>query len=276
VIVGSLLLILVAVALLVAGVLSGSNALIICCMVLVVIAAIVLVMGVKQQAASSEESSYDDAEDEDEEKTGEYRRVADNGFRSRQSERRSAEVTTESVPVRSRRGAVVADDRATMVVDDPAGRSAYAAATAATTAIPAQSGYDQAPFEQAPFEPAPNEQPPYDQPYGYASAQNGYAANAAAYEAEASVYEGQVDLDEDPPDEPSAQIISPAAAARVAMLTSDVLVIDGRPRYHVTGCVHLLGRESEPLPVGEAVELGFTPCGMCEPDSALLAEARRV
>jgi hypothetical protein len=268
VIVGSLLLILVAVALLVAGVLSGSNALIICCMVLVVVAAIVLVMGVKQQAASSNESSDDDAADEDEDRTGEYRAVADNGFRSRQSERRSADVTTESVPVRSRRGAVVADDRATMVVDDPAGRSAYAATTAATAAIPAQPGYDRAPVEQQPYEQT------YDAP-DYA-ARSAYADNAAAYEAEASTYEGQVDLDEDPPDEPSAQIISPAAAARVAMLTSDVLVIDGRPRYHVSGCVHLLGRESEPLPVGEAVELGFTPCGMCEPDSALLAEARRV
>ena len=56
----------------------------------------------------------------------------------------------------------------------------------------------------------------------------------------------------------------------------EVLVIDGRPRYHQAGCVHLLGRESEPLPVSEAVELGFTPCSLCEPDSALLAEARRV
>ncbi|MEJ3747726.1 hypothetical protein WEI85_31095 [Actinomycetes bacterium KLBMP 9797] len=76
--------------------------------------------------------------------------------------------------------------------------------------------------------------------------------------------------DEDPPDEPAAQFVEPADAALVARMTADVLVIDGRPRYHLTGCVHLLGRESEPLPVGEAVELGFTPCGRCEPDSALL------
>jgi hypothetical protein len=82
--------------------------------------------------------------------------------------------------------------------------------------------------------------------------------------------------DDDPPDEPAAQIVTPAEAARVARLSAEVLVIDGRPRYHQPGCVHLLGRESEALPVSEAVELGFTPCSLCEPDSALLAEARRV
>jgi len=83
------------------------------------------------------------------------------------------------------------------------------------------------------------------------------------------------DLDEDPPDEPAAQLVTPSDAARVARMAAEVLVIDGRPRYHQAGCVHLLGRESEPLPAGEAVELGFTPCSLCEPDSALLAEARR-
>ena len=82
--------------------------------------------------------------------------------------------------------------------------------------------------------------------------------------------------DEDPPDEPAAQLTSPADAERVARMSAEVLVIDGRPRYHQAGCVHLLGRESEALPVSEAVELGFTPCSLCEPDSALLAEARRV
>jgi hypothetical protein len=82
--------------------------------------------------------------------------------------------------------------------------------------------------------------------------------------------------DEDPPDEPVAQRVTASDAARVARMSTDVLVIDGRPRYHVAGCVHLLGRPFEPLAVGEAVELGFTPCGLCEPDSALLADARRV
>lgn len=82
--------------------------------------------------------------------------------------------------------------------------------------------------------------------------------------------------DADPPDEPAPQVVSAADAARVAQMTAEVLVVDGRPRYHLPGCVHLLGREYEPLPVGEAIELGFTPCGLCEPDSALLADARRV
>lgn len=80
----------------------------------------------------------------------------------------------------------------------------------------------------------------------------------------------------DPPDEPPVQLVSSADAERVGRMSTEVLVVDGRPRYHLPGCVHLLGRDSEPLPVSEAIELGFTPCGLCEPDSALLAEARRV
>jgi hypothetical protein len=87
---------------------------------------------------------------------------------------------------------------------------------------------------------------------------------------------GGLDDDGDPPDEPAAQYVPAADAARVARMSAPVLVIDGRPRYHLPGCVHLLGREGEPIPVGEAVDLGFTPCGLCEPDSALLADARRV
>lgn len=85
-----------------------------------------------------------------------------------------------------------------------------------------------------------------------------------------------MDDEEEPPDEPVAQRVAAGDAARVARMSTEVLVIDGRPRYHIAGCVHLLGRPHEPLPVSEAVELGFSPCGLCEPDSALLADARRV
>ncbi|GAA5196771.1 hypothetical protein GCM10023322_66530 [Rugosimonospora acidiphila] len=97
----------------------------------------------------------------------------------------------------------------------------------------------------------------------------------AAPDDEPEAPDGEEFADEDPADEPAAELVSPQDAARVAQLSTEVLVIDGRPRYHHPTCVHLLGRENEPLPVSEAVELGFTPCGLCEPDMVMLAEARR-
>jgi hypothetical protein len=97
-----------------------------------------------------------------------------------------------------------------------------------------------------------------------------YASDA--YDDEDDDYED----DDDPDDEPPAQQTSAADAARIAAMSAEVFVIDGRPRYHLRGCVHMLGRDSEPLPVGEAIELGFSPCSVCEPDSSLLAAARRV
>ena len=80
--------------------------------------------------------------------------------------------------------------------------------------------------------------------------------------------------DEDPPGEPPPQLVSAADAALVATMDATVLVVDGRPRYHRPGCAHLRGRPTQPLPVSEAVELGFTPCSRCEPDTALIAGAR--
>lgn len=76
-------------------------------------------------------------------------------------------------------------------------------------------------------------------------------------------------------DEPGVEEVAPADAARVARLDSEVVVVDGRPRYHLTDCLHLLGRAPEPLPVSEAVELGFTPCATCAPDASLLAATSR-
>jgi hypothetical protein len=80
--------------------------------------------------------------------------------------------------------------------------------------------------------------------------------------------------DDDPdvslPDEPSEQELTAAVAARVAKLDAEVVVIDGRPRYHVEGCLHLLGRSTHRLSVVDVVALGFTPCGDCEPATALL------
>jgi hypothetical protein len=83
------------------------------------------------------------------------------------------------------------------------------------------------------------------------------------------------DANDDPPDEPPIQVVTPEHAAVVAGLATNVVVVDERPRYHLSTCVHLIDRELAVLPVREAVELGFTPCAMCEPDTALLAQAQR-
>ena len=80
---------------------------------------------------------------------------------------------------------------------------------------------------------------------------------------------------DDPDDEPLPQAVRPADAVRVARLDAEVLVVDGRPRYHLADCPHLVGRLTEGLPVAEAVELGFSPCGLCRPVDRLVAAAAR-
>lgn len=74
-------------------------------------------------------------------------------------------------------------------------------------------------------------------------------------------------------DEPEPQTVTPSDAVRVAQLDAEVVVVDGRPRYHLADCPFLAGREPEPEPIGvnEAVELGFTPCGVCRPVDRLVA-----
>jgi hypothetical protein len=81
--------------------------------------------------------------------------------------------------------------------------------------------------------------------------------------------------EDDPADEPLPQAVRPADAVRVARMDAEVLVVDGRPRYHLPDCSHLVGRLTEPIPVNEAVELGFSPCGLCRPVDRLVAAAAR-
>jgi clumping factor A len=85
---------------------------------------------------------------------------------------------------------------------------------------------------------------------------------------------GEADPD-DPEDEPRPQAIRPGDAVRIARMEAEVLVVDGRPRYHLADCPHLIGRQTEGLPAAEAVELGFTPCGLCRPVDRLVAAAAR-
>lgn len=61
---------------------------------------------------------------------------------------------------------------------------------------------------------------------------------------------------------------------RSGATNADVLVISGRPRYHVGGCAYVEGNDdSEPLEINEARELGFTPCGACRPNETLARSA---
>lgn len=80
--------------------------------------------------------------------------------------------------------------------------------------------------------------------------------------------DGETDLS----DEPAAVPVSRIDATRLAGLAIPVQVVDGRPRYHLAGCVHLLGKDDEALPVNEAAELGFSPCSLCEPTADVLAD----
>lgn len=52
-----------------------------------------------------------------------------------------------------------------------------------------------------------------------------------------------------------------------------VLVVAGRPRYHLPGCRYLTGRTVEEVDVLDARDEGFTPCGVCKPDAVLLRAA---
>lgn len=67
----------------------------------------------------------------------------------------------------------------------------------------------------------------------------------------------------------------PAAASTEAPLRAHggdiVVVVDGHPRYHAQRCRYLIGRASETIPLRQAVEDGFTPCSMCDPDVVLAA-----
>jgi hypothetical protein len=57
------------------------------------------------------------------------------------------------------------------------------------------------------------------------------------------------------------------AAAEAELVDVDVWVIDGRPNYHTAHCGVLLGADAETIPHSQAVEDGFTPCTLCDPDA---------
>ncbi|QFU87983.1 hypothetical protein [Amycolatopsis sp. YIM 10] len=60
----------------------------------------------------------------------------------------------------------------------------------------------------------------------------------------------------------------------VSSLDVEVLVVDEYPRYHLADCTWLIERDTIPIAVSEARDLGFTPCDRCGPDATLAAAHR--
>jgi hypothetical protein len=74
--------------------------------------------------------------------------------------------------------------------------------------------------------------------------------------------------------DPEEEESTPEDVEVVAELEVEVVVVDEYPRYHLTDCGWLGDRETIPLAVKEARDLGFTPCSRCTPDAKLAAEHR--
>ncbi|SDP44370.1 hypothetical protein SAMN04487905_104133 [Actinopolyspora xinjiangensis] len=103
---------------------------------------------------------------------------------------------------------------------------------------------------------------------------------ASVGESETSSSEGgsegssQRGAEPDPDTEPAEQRTDAADVLLVSEAETVVFVIDERPRYHLDDCSWVGDRETLPLPVAEARELGFTPCAVCAPDSSVARLAR--
>ena len=90
-------------------------------------------------------------------------------------------------------------------------------------------------------------------------------------EVSTEVHEAQPELDDQ---EPGEEATDAADLLIVNDLSVEVLVVDEHPRYHIATCTWLSGKETLPLPVSEARQLGFTPCARCGPDAVLAAKQR--
>ncbi|MGW4485608.1 hypothetical protein ACWEOE_17430 [Amycolatopsis sp. NPDC004368] len=73
---------------------------------------------------------------------------------------------------------------------------------------------------------------------------------------------------------PAEEETSAEDLAVVKELDDQVVVVDEYPRYHLVDCPWLSGRDTIPIGVGEARQLGFTPCARCGPDAVLAAAHR--
>lgn len=251
-IVASLLLILAAAVLLVLGLVRGIDLLLVVSIAVSLLAAVALYVGARQ--SRSHRSRADDAGDNAE--SAEERAGSADASTARTAVGGSAASRGAGVPELPSRRAVV-------------GRESRQAGVAREFADLDPSG-DPDPWDRRPpwplerfSGPAESAEPVPTIPVArYTDAPGRYGVVIPDADGD--------DASDDPMDEPPVQRTPRSDAELIARLPAEVLVVDGRPRYHVTGCPHLLGKESEPLPVAEAVELGFNPCGWCQPDTVLL------
>ncbi|MEU0151782.1 hypothetical protein [Micromonospora fulviviridis] len=234
----SILLILVAVVLLVAGLAGGSSPLLITSIAASLLAAVALVAFARQAAAARTTAGRE---------TGPRRRTAPTGPSHDESE----------TPVPHVSSTVGAGGPGWRQPPEPPAADPFDPATAAFD--PPAEPFDPPP---EPYSPAEPYSPPA--PRGPSRAETAADAPAPTSPAPDGPFEG------DPP----AEVLSAGEVARLVRLDGEVRVVDGHPRFHLPDCPHLVGRVDEPLPVAEAVGLGFTPCARCAPATTLLAEAR--
>lgn len=253
-IVASLLLILVAVVLLVLGLAGGSSFMLIISIAASLLAAVALVVGARQAAAN--------------------RAMAEPGQAGRRHPD-APRTASQATPGVAYGPPLVEPEVPVQHMPTTVGTGG------AGWRQPPPPPVDHAPRvdETSPSDPRADDAPPFDLGSPFRAPADD-ASSRARPVSPASPYAASTDDGFDPEtpvtDEPAEQQVTAAEAARVARLLDAVEVVDGRPRYHLDSCPHLVGRQPETLPVAEAVELGFTPCAHCAPATVLLADARPI
>ncbi|WP_410570136.1 hypothetical protein [Amycolatopsis sp. cmx-4-61] len=86
--------------------------------------------------------------------------------------------------------------------------------------------------------------------------------------------DASAEAETNPDAEPGVEETPDADVAVLTDLEDEVVVVDERPRYHLRTCPWLGTRDTIPIGVGEARQLGFTPCATCTPDATLVAPHR--
>ncbi|MEU4554809.1 hypothetical protein EV382_3315 [Micromonospora violae] len=244
-IVASLLLILVAVVLLVLGLAGGSSFLLVISIAASLLAAVALVVGARQAAAA--------------------RAMADPGRPDRRHPEAAPRTASQATPGVAYGPPLVEPEVPVQHVP-----TTFGTGGAGWRQPPAPPVDQVSPVDGAtPFDHASPSVRAADEPSSRARPVSPASPSATSTD---DVFDGSSPVD----DEPAAQQITAAEAARVARLPDAVEVVDGRPRYHLDSCPHLVGWQPETLPVAEAVELGFTPCARCAPATALLADVRPI